>query len=85
MAGVRTTPSRLRASVHGDRTTFPRDIERDAVLVHASMRGLHIPAAIGLGLTPDEALVHHPAWLKAQGASYIHQVSRRVAEMEGEE
>lgn len=61
---------------------FQQDVERDAVLVHAAMRGLVVPAAIRLGLEPDDAFVRHPEWLRRQPVAYIKRVADRVTKME---
>lgn len=64
-----------------ERKRFEQNIARDAVLVHAAMHGLFEPAAFGLGLSPDEAFVHHPKWLKRQGDAYLRAVASEVAKM----
>lgn len=63
-------------------TTNNKNVGLDAILVHAAMSGEFIVAAIGLGLTPNEA--HHRSdWLKSQSDDYIKQVSDKVVEIEG--
>jgi hypothetical protein len=58
-----------------------QDLELDAVLVHASIRGLWAQAAIYFGMTVGEA--HARAeWLKVQPQAYISKVSDRVQELE---
>lgn len=38
------------------------------------MAGVLVPLAMGLGLSPDEAFVHHPRWLRRQSQSYRDEV-----------
>lgn len=57
---------------------WKKDTERDATLVEAAMAGYLVPLAIGMGLTPDEAFVHHPAWLKRQSKEYRDKVVEAV-------
>ena len=64
------------------RRTFEINIERDARLVLAAMNGVLEPLAISIGWTPDEALVHHPKWLRSQNKEYIARVSRRAFPLE---
>jgi hypothetical protein len=59
------------------------DVKLDATLVHASLRGLFVPCAIGLGLTTDEAF-GRAEWLKKQPETYITEVSEAVEKMETE-
>lgn len=60
---------------------FKRDIELDAVMVHASMLGLFEPCAISQGMSPNEAYAR-AYWLKRQPIEYIEKVSNRVVELE---
>ena len=61
---------------------FSADVQLDATLVLAAMRGLFVPCAIGLGMTPDEAY-GRAAWLKKQPEKYISAVADAAAEREG--
>lgn len=64
--------------------SFKKDVNLDAVLVHASMRGLFVPCTIGLGMKPHEAY-GRAEWLKTQSKRYLADVSNRVAEIEKDE
>ena len=61
-----------------------KDIKLDAILVHAAMRGMFEPCAIGLGMTADEAF-KRCEWLKNQSESYIKSVTKEVVYIESEE
>jgi hypothetical protein len=62
---------------------FKKNINLDAVMVHASMRGLFDPCILGLGMTVSEGYAR-AMWLKKQSDKYIRSVSDRVVEMENE-
>ena len=57
-----------------------KDLSMDAVLVHASYIGLFELAAIGLNLTPSEAIARGE-WLVKQDDDYITLVANKVKEM----
>jgi hypothetical protein len=61
-----------------------KDVNLDAQLVYAAMRGQFVPCAIALDMTANEAF-DRAAWLKRQSAAYITQVSDRVVEMESQD
>ncbi len=65
-----------------ERRSFTKNVQRDAALVEAAMRDSHIPLAIGLGMTPNEALVYHPKWLSRQPFAYREQVVQAVIELQ---
>jgi hypothetical protein len=60
-----------------------KNVNLDAQLVYAAMRGAFVPAAIGLGITANEAF-DRAAWLKRQPTEYVAQVSDRVVEIENQ-
>lgn len=63
------------------KTKFKKNVLMDAILVHGAMHGLFVPAAIYLGMTPDEAN-ERAYWLKSQSEDYISKVSEAVASYE---
>jgi hypothetical protein len=62
-------------------TAHKKNVQLDALLVHAAMHGLFDRAAIGLGLTANEAY-SRAAWLKEQSDSYVQKVAEAVAKLE---
>jgi len=69
-------------------TSYKKDADLDAVLVHASMRGQFALAAMGKGLKPDEAF-GRAKWFgelarskKKADMLYKKKVIARVMEME---
>jgi len=60
---------------------FTKNIELDAVFVHAATIGLFALCAMQLGFTIDEA-DKRAKWLKKQDEEYIHAVCVRVVELE---
>lgn len=62
---------------------FKKDIDLDAKLVLAALRGMFEPVAMQIFRTPDEAFCR-AEWLKHQSDSYISKVSDKVVEMENE-
>lgn len=57
------------------------EITKDAMLIHAAMRGMWAPCAIGLGLTVDEAY-QRTEKLKEAPKAYRNAVVRKVMAME---
>lgn len=60
---------------------FKKDIELDAKMVLAGMRGQFVPCAISLGMTASQAF-DRAEWLKKQSRQYIHAVTLQVKKLE---
>jgi len=61
---------------------WKRDPHRDAVLTDARMHGMYELAAIGRGLTPDEAFVSYPKWAAKWPREYREQIAEVIIKMD---
>lgn len=79
-----STWSRVRpvaAQVLRRKRSWKLDVDRDATIVDAGMRGLHARLGLALGISPDE-LYRHSQWLKRQNETYLDQVTARVIQLQ---
>ena len=60
---------------------FERDVERDARLTFANMRGVSVPAYMREGFTPQQ-MHDHTKWLRKQGEVYIDKVVQATMQLE---
>lgn len=61
---------------------FKKDVELDARLVLAGMKGVFEQAAVALGLDGPSQAFGRAEWLKKQSRQYIHQVEMKIKKLE---
>ena len=62
--------------------TYKKDLELDARLVHAAMRGLFARFVVGMGTMTTSEAFGRAEWLKRQSDAYVQLVTDRVIELE---
>lgn len=60
---------------------FKKDVELDAQMLYAGMKGMFEPYCIQQGMTTSEAF-GRAEWLKKQSRQYIHAVEMEVRRIE---